>query len=150
MSVVKAGYPGAEKGHEPFALTRYGATVEVTVAALVHDGKRPIEEVTHALIDTGAEESCIDERLARRLRMPVVDTLRIFWAGGTREHNVYAANVVVHDLELAVQGRFVGIDFIPGEIPQEVILGRTFLEGTIMIYDGLRGEVTLVSQPVGR
>lgn len=79
--------------------------------------------------------------------MPVVDTLRIFWAGEFHEHDVYAANLVVHDLELAVQGRFIGIDFIPGDIPQEVILGRTFLEGTIMIYDGLKGEVTLVSQP---
>ena len=59
--------------------------------------------------------------------MPVVDTITIFWAGETRQHNVYAANVMVHDLRLGLEGRFIGIDFIPGDIPQEVILGRTFL-----------------------
>ena len=150
VPVVRAAYPGAEKSHEPFALTRYGANVDVTVSPLVHDGKLPLEAVTHVLIDTGAEESCIDVELARRLRMPVVDTVAIVWGGGTCEHNVYAGNVVVHDLQLGVQGRFVGIDFIPGDIPQGVILGRTFLEGTIMIYDGLKGEVTLVSQPGGK
>ena len=147
MSVARAQYPGAEKGQEPFALTRYGTTVEVTVSPLVHDGKRPLKEVTHALIDTGAEESCIDERLARRLRMPVVDRQNLL-GRESREHNVYAANIVVHDLELAVQGRFVGIDFILEDIPQGVILGRTFLEGVVMIYNGLKGEATLVSQPV--
>ena len=149
VPLVRAGYPGAEKGHEPFALTRYGANVEVSVSPLVPDGKLPLEAVTRVLIDTGAEESCIDVELARRLRMPVVDTVAIVWGGGTCEHDVYAGNVVVHDLQLGVQGRFVGTDFIPGDIPQEVILGRTLLEGTIMIYDGLKGEVTLVSQPGG-
>ena len=143
--VWTAGYPGAEDGHEPFALTRYGANVDVTVSPLIYDGKRPLESVTHALIDTGAEESCIDERLATKLRMPVVDTVAIFWAQETRDHNVYAANIVVHHLKLGVQGRFVGIDFTPGDIPQEVILGRTFLEGVVMNYDGLKGQVTLVS-----
>ena len=139
------GTPGSREGHKPFALTRYGATVEVTVSPLVDEGERPLEAVTHALIDTGAEESCIDERLARSLRMPVVDTIAIFWAGESPEHNVHAANIVVPHLELAVQGRFVGIDFIPGDIPQEVILGRTFLEGVVMIYDGIKGEVTISS-----
>ena len=134
----------------PFELTRYGANVDVTVSPLVRDGKNPHEKVTHALIDTGAEGSCVDERIARELRMPVVDTVTVFWAGESGEHNVYAANIVVHHLELRVQGMLVGVDFIPGDIPQEVILGRTFLEGTIMIYDGLKGEVTLASQQVGR
>ena len=111
-------------------LTRYGANVDVTISALVRDGKNPDEKVTHGLIDTGAEESCIDERIARELRMPVVDTISIFRSGETRQHNVYAANVIVHDLRLGVQGRFIGIDFILGDIPQEAILGRTFLEGS--------------------
>ena len=125
-------------------LTRYGANVEFSVSPLIDDETLPIEEVTHALIDTGAEESCIDERFARKLRMPVVDTIAIFWAGESREHRVYAGNVHVNELNLSVQGRFVGIDFRPGDIPQQVILGRTVLEGTIMIYDGIKGEVTLV------
>ena len=109
----------------------------------------PLEDVTHALIGTGAEEICIDERFARELRMPVVDAMRIIWSRESREHRVYAANVFDHHLNLDVQGRFVGIDFAPGDIVQQVILGRTFLEGTIMIHDGLKGEVALMSKPVG-
>ena len=145
---ARFGYPGAETGEEKFALTRYGTTIEVMVAALVEDGGSRMEETTHALVDTGAEESCIDVRLARRLRMPVLDTVSVFWAGESREHDVYGASLFVPKLNLGVQGLFVGIDFIPGDIPQEVILGRTFLEGTIMIYDGLTGRVTIASQPI--
>ena len=48
------------------------------VSALVHDGGSRVEETTHALVDTGAEESCINLRLARRLRMPVLDTVTVF------------------------------------------------------------------------
>ena len=150
MPLVRAGYPGPEKGQDPLTLTRYGTNVHVTVSPLIDDGKRPLAKTTHALIDTGSEESCIDERLARELRMPVVDTMTIFWAGRSREHNVYAANLIVQHQNPAVQGRFVGIDFTHGYIPQEVILGRTFLAGVVMIYDGLKGEVTLASQQVER
>ena len=118
------------------------------MAALVEDGGSRIEETTHALVDTGAEESCIDLRLARRFRMPVLDTVTVFWAGESREHDVYGATLFVPRLNLGVQGLFVGIDFLPGDIPHEVILGRTFLEGTIRIYDGLTGQVTIASQPI--
>ena len=95
MPIARFGYTGAEKGEEKFALTRYGTTIEVMVSALVHDGGSLTEDTTHALVDTGAEESCIDVRLARRLRMPVLDTVTVFWAGESREHDVYGAKLVV-------------------------------------------------------
>ena len=98
----------------------------------------------------GAGVSCIDLRLARRLRVPVLDTVTVFWAGESREHDVYGAMLFVPRLNLGVQGLFVGFDFLPGDIPQEVSLGRRFLEGTIMIYDRLTCQVTIASQQVGR
>jgi len=127
VPIARFGYPGAETGEEKFALTRYGSTIEVMVAALVEDGGSRIEETTHALVDTGAEESCIDLRLARRLRMPVLDAMTVFWAGESREHDVYGATLFVPRSNLGVQGLFVGIEFLPGDIPQEVILGRRSL-----------------------
>ena len=58
------------------------------VAAFVDDGGSRVEENTHALVDTGAEESCIDLRLAHRLRMPVLDRVTVFWVhSGTAEGN---------------------------------------------------------------
>ena len=66
----------------------------------------------------------------------------------SREHDVYGATLFVPRLTLGIQGLFVEVDFLPGDIPQEVILRRTFLEGTIMFYDGLTGQVTIASQRI--
>ena len=78
-------------------------------------------------VDWRREMSGILGQGRRAGRMPVLDTITIVWAAGTCEYDIYAGNIVVLDLELTVHGRCVGIDFIPGDIPLEVLPGRTAL-----------------------
>jgi predicted aspartyl protease len=98
-----------------------------------------------ALIDTGATESCIDDALAAALGLTAVDKIMIGGSAGAREHNVYLAVVSMPSIAKVQFGRFAGVDLAGGGQLHRVLLGRTFLAGVVMIYDGLRAQVTLAS-----
>ena len=55
------------------------------------------------------------------------------------------SRVAIPALEIFEFGAFAGVDLGAGEQPQRVLLGRTFLQSTVMIYDGVRGQVTVAS-----
>lgn len=65
---------------------------------------------------------------------------------GMQKHAVYLASVSIPDLEFLQYGRFAGVDLRDGGQAHQALLGRTFLQNVILIYDGLRGQVTLASQ----
>lgn len=84
-------------------------------------------------------------QLARTLGLPVVDFVMIGGAAGASRHPLYAARVAIPVLEIFQFGAFAGVDLAGGEQPHRVLLGRTFLQGTVMIYDGIRAQVTIAS-----
>lgn len=119
----------------------------MTVSHFAQDaqtGEKP-SQVVPALVDTGATESCIDNKLAEELGLPVIDEMDMSGVGGMR-HNVYLASVSIPDLEFLQYGRFAGVDLRDGGQEHQALLGRTFLQNVILIYDGLRAQVTLASQ----
>ena len=96
-----------------------------------------------ALIDTGATESCIDDQLAQSLSLPLVDRRKISGIGGHHEVSVYLAQIVTPLFGYVQYGQFSGVALRQGGQKHEVLLGRTFLRTFFMIYDGVRGQVTL-------
>lgn len=96
-----------------------------------------------ALIDTGASESCVDDVLARKLRLPLVDRQSISGVGGIHRVNIYLAQLHAPHLDFTQYGRFAGVSLVAGGQAHQVLLGRTFLQSFIMIYDGPKGQVTL-------
>ena len=58
---------------------------------------------------------------------------------------VYAAFAAVPRVGHRRFGSFVGIDLALGDVPHRVVLGRAFLKEVVMIYDGLRGQITFAS-----
>ena len=66
-------------------------------------------------------------------------------AAGASRHPLYAARIAVPALEIFQIGAFAGVDLAAGEQPHRVLPGRTFLQGTVMIYDGVRAQVTIAS-----
>ncbi len=96
-----------------------------------------------ALIYTGATLSCIDDHLAQRLRLPLVDEEDVSGVGGSHKMNVDLAQVFSPQFGYTQYGRFHGVHLLAGGQNHAVLLGRSFLAGFIMIYDGLRGQVTL-------
>lgn len=96
-----------------------------------------------ALVDTGATESCIDADLADGLGLPVVDERRIAGVGGLHDVPVYLAQIMIPQLSFVQHGLFAGVDLGGRDGTHRVLIGRNLMKGLVMIYDGVRGQVTL-------
>ena len=145
MPLVEAGFLDDSGRADRSRLLRFGPSIHVTVSHIAHIEGVPAPQTALALVDTGATLSCIDTELAQALQLPAVDTMEIGGVGGHRVHDVYAASVSIPSLELNQHGRFAGVELAAGDQVHRVLLGRSFLEGTVMIYDGFRGQVTIAS-----
>ena len=130
------------------ALLRHGPSLDIHVVPLARHGEPALgAPPARDLVDTGTRDDCIDAAFAERLRLPVVDTVEVITATGHHTIAVFAAFVVVPRLGLQRFGSFVGIDFTYVGSPHRFVLGRNFLDSIIMIYDGLRAQVTFASAP---
>ena len=134
---------------EQSVLVRFGPTVYVQVG--LDPGFRPTDQkppalpadMFPALVDTGAEECCIDNDLAMALDLPIVDRREIAGAHGSDEVNVYLGQVHVPSLRFTMYGMFAGVALQAGGQPHFSLIGRTFLRYFTMHYDGRSGIVTL-------
>ena len=148
MPVVSATFEDGSGLPDRDALLRHGPSIDIHVAPLARHGEPALEAPpAGALIDTGTRHDCIDSGFAERLRLPVVDTFGVTTSAGSHSIAVYAALVVVPRLGISRYAAFVGINFAFADVPHRVVLGRAFLEDVIMIYDGLRGQITFASSP---
>ena len=146
MPLADAGFADPAGKPDRGALIEYGPSLEVVVSPFVDPPQPPTDgHTTHALVDTGATQSCIDMQLADSLSLPVVDFVMMAGAAGASRHPLYAARVAIPALEIFQFGAFAGVDLAAGGQPHRVLLGRTFLTGTVMIYDGVRAQVTIAS-----
>jgi len=125
----ECGYPG-----KPDDLVMRGPTVMVDVGFGSLENKGSYS----ALIDTGADCSCINNQIALLLNLPVIDREKVAGVNGIQEQNVYGARIHIPDLQIERYGRFPGFDAHFG-----VILGREFLKRLRMEYDGPSGSVIL-------
>lgn len=149
MPIADAAFVDSDGRPDHAALIGFGPSLEVVVSPFVDPPQPPTEgHTTHALVDTGATQSCIDIQVAESLGLPVVDYVMIAGASGASRHPLFAARVTIPSLEILQFGAFAGVDLAAGEQPHRVLLGRTFLQGTVMIYDGGRAQVTIASYRV--
>ena len=146
MPLIDAGFVKEGKA-DVDSLLRYGPTAEVVVCSF--EIPKKIEEMksktVHALIDTGASQSMIDSHLAEQLGLVPVDKAMVAGVGGPKEHTMYLTRILCFMLEVEQYGKLLAADLKDGGIEHEVLLGRDFLSSTIMIYDGIRAQVTLAS-----
>lgn len=161
MPIAEAAFHSPDGQAVPGLLVLFGPTLQVIVGPSA-SSLPPLEvlaggnqtsaarglEAVQGLVDTGAQESCIDADLARRLGLAVVDRIRISGSNGAHPHDVFAAQVLVPSLGIAQVGRFAGVHLAGGGQRHHVLLGRTFLQNVVMIYDGRRSQVTLASSAI--
>ncbi len=79
------------------------------------------------------------------LGLKPVDEILIAGVGGAKPHVVYLAHILIPQLDIVQWGAFAGVDLKAGGQFHGVLLGRTFLEGCVMIYDGIRSQVTVAA-----
>jgi predicted aspartyl protease len=100
-------------------------------------------DTIRALVDTGALESCIDSTLAMTLNLPIINRRMVAGAHGAAEVNVHLAQIHVPLLRFTIYGAFCAVDLAAGGQTHLALIGRTFLRGFTMIYEGRTGTVTL-------
>ena len=96
-----------------------------------------------ALVDTGALESCVDDELATRLNLPIVNHGQISGVGGTLNVNEYMAQIYIPELNFTILGPFAGVQLTAGGQSHYALLGRTFLRHFNMAYEGRTGSVII-------
>lgn len=147
MPSVECGFPLLQESRGPDSLIRFGPTLMVQIGfdPDFSPGSTPNLPSTefHALVDTGALESCIDSGVASTLGLPIVDRQKVAGVHGSADVNVHLAQIYVPALELTTFGRFSGVHLRAGGQPHSALIGRTFLRAFTMIYNGGTGSVIL-------
>ena len=147
MPIIEAGFLSQDGKPDLNKLLQFGPTIQVVIGQFIStDGANFVQSedsIAHALVDTGATESCIDINLAQKLQLPIVDKMNISGSDGVKIHDVYMAQIRVPVLQFTQYGKFSGVNLTGGGQQHQALLGRTFLQNTIMIYDGLRGQITI-------
>ena len=129
MPILEAGFINDDGKADPNQLILYGPTIQVSIGHFRDAGESssvPKEDVyAHALVDTGATESCIDISLAQELELPIVDIVTISGSDGAKIHDVYIAQIHIADFGTQY-GKFAGVDLDGGGQPHRALLGGLF------------------------
>jgi hypothetical protein len=137
MPMFKISY-GSTSFDASKALSTDGPILKIKIRDLKDE--TPGREV-RAIIDTGSNVSCIDTKVAAELGLVNVGTIIASGASGGTKQPIFRAKLIVDDLSLVGTGSLLGVTLHDN---LGAILGRDFLQGLKMIYDGQAGELTLV------
>ena len=96
-----------------------------------------------ALVDTGASHTCVDADLAPALGLPVVQRSPVSGVHGKLVVNFYPAHLYITELRVVFDGIFAAVHLQSGGQSHVVLLGRSFLQGFLMQYEGRTGSVTI-------
>lgn len=113
------------------------------VQTLTQNGQTvPVPQAGRALIDTGASITCIDDDLAKKLGLPVLDVVQMVSASHTTPANVYPVQIEVVGVGISVQVlRCMGAKLSQQGIA--ALIGRDFLVNGLLVYNGVVGAITL-------
>ncbi len=102
-----------------------------------------------ALVDTGAALSCIDNKLARSLGLPLVDHREFLSLTGEGGLNAYLAHIAIPSLSFFQHGIFFGVPLFKRPPYFRAVLGRTLLRDMVLVYDGPTGSVRIARKTSG-
>lgn len=149
MPIAEVGFTNATSTSASQLLVSTGPTIFVDIGfdeAFDHSLNVPpktLMQQVWALVDTGATESCIDDGLARELNLPLVDTGTASGIGGSQQCDVYLAQLHVPALGFTQYGRFMAVHLALGGQKHRALIGRSFLQTMMLIYDGRTGNVQI-------
>jgi hypothetical protein len=81
--------------------------------------------------------------LANHLHLPIVDRCEVAGSHGKHEVDVYLAELHIRSFSFTQYGKFADAYLNRGGLQYQVLMGRTFLENFILMYNGKSGRVTL-------
>jgi len=133
------------------ALLQHGPTVQIVIGLaqsftdqLLQQGQPLPQPVSgHALIDTGASITCIDNSAAQNLGLPAIDVVQMMSAShDSIEQNVYPIQMQIVGSPIRVEiPRAIGANLAAQGLL--ALIGRDYLQHCTLFYNGLTGEITL-------
>jgi predicted aspartyl protease len=132
----------------PAALQLRGPVMQISVTinqnaaqALIGQGKTVPTKSGWALIDTGASNTCIDEKAAQELGLPVIDVASMQSASHEgHQCNVYPVQIITPVFTLN-SPRTLGAALESQGLL--VLIGRDVLQQCTLFYNGVVGQFTL-------
>jgi hypothetical protein len=126
MRSTPAGFKSGLAGESAAdLLVRLGPTIQVDIGLKSRSSAGQVpdlpEKKVKALIDTGAGGDCIDDALARRLKLPIHDEGEISGVGGRHRAYIYTARIYVPKLNKLLFQPFTGVKLHEGEQWHRVI-----------------------------
>lgn len=132
-------------------LTQQGPCFQVALSLppsvaepLIQQGVTLPEPITGlALIDTGANSTCVDINAAQQLQLPVVDTAMMTSASHAAvQQNIYPLRMEIVGAGIGIEtGRAMGAMLEPSGFI--ALIGRDMLQQCTLYYNGLMGQITL-------
>ena len=115
MPEAKCGFEAAPDGTSGAdLLVVYGPTLYVNIG--FDSNWKPVagapnlgDATVEALVDTGATVSCIDDNLAKHLKLPVIDQRPLGGVCGELMATMYLAQIYVPSLDRTIYGDFAGV-----------------------------------------
>ena len=93
------------------------------------------------LIDTGASNTCIDERVAKQLALPAVGSAKIASVSESDcLRDIYPVAIELIGMPAQIVVNAIGVEL--GTHGLVGLLGRDALAGCTLFYNGLAGEIT--------
>jgi hypothetical protein len=99
------------------------------------------------LIDTGASGSCVDEEVAKKLQLPIVNVVKMASAShAATDRDVYPLTFDIFGFgpagKITVNSpRIIGAELAAQSLV--LLIGRDILANTCLVYNGLVGQFTL-------
>lgn len=117
--------------------------LEEQIKSLTDRGKDiPTPVVGHALIDTGASSTCIDQDAANRAGLAVVDSGPMHSATHANEIvPIFAGLMKIHGLSNIEAGRAYGVNLDSQGLI--ALIGRDVLSKCILVYNGIDNSFSL-------
>lgn len=97
-----------------------------------------------ALIDSGAQISCIDDTVASKLGINSIGQIQGGWMAGSSIRNLFSAKLTIVEGNQRWQfesASVMGVDIIKQGLV--ALIGRNFLSKGMMVYSGFLGIVDL-------
>ena len=133
----------AMRQHGPLLQVAIGISQDVSEQLLNQGLSLPEQISGNALIDTGASTSCIDDEIAVKMGLPIIDVVNMMSAS----HPSVAQNV--YPIQMHLAGSNITIE-IPHAVGANLasqgliaLIGRDFLQHCTFHYNGVSGQITL-------
>lgn len=140
------GYAGSSQGRKllEYHGPRIGVSIGLDPTWTKDQSRAPQADKNNlaALIDTGAQYTCIDSAVATEIHLPVIDKQRVGGVG-LLVVDVYNGQIHIGLLRYTIHGPIAGIPGLEDRIHVPVVLGRAFLRDFLLTYNGRTGDAQI-------